>query len=145
MPPKSGFSRTRNVDYDDDDIYDDDDDDYYEEEEAGGAADAADGGMTEDDKEQMRAGTIRVREALGDKSDFTSDEQIQEALLHYYYDVGKSVSYLKNRLGVVEPREEKPKQEKEKVKPVSRFDQAASVAEEKAPVNAGKHAHCTPL
>ncbi|KAI4911444.1 uncharacterized protein J4E92_010257 [Alternaria infectoria] len=134
MPPKSGFSRTRNVDYDDDDIYDDDDD-YYEEEEAGaGGADAGDGGMTEDDKEQMRAGTIRVREALGDKSDFTSDEQIQEALWHYYYDVGKSVSYLKNRLGVGEPREEKAKQEKEKVKPVSRFDQAASVAEEKAPV-----------
>ncbi|KAI4911324.1 hypothetical protein J4E85_011233 [Alternaria conjuncta] len=133
MPPKSGFSRTRNVDYDDDDIYDDDDD-YYEEEEAGaGGADAGDG-MTEDDKEQMRADTIRVREALGDKSDFTSDEQIQEALWHYYYDVGKSVSYLKNKLGVGEPREEKPKQEKEKVKPVSRFDQAASVAEEKAPV-----------
>jgi len=103
MPPKSGFSRTRNVDYDDDDIYDDDD--YYEEEEAGGGADAG-GGMTEDDKEQMRAGTIRVREALGDKSDFTSDEQIQEALWHYYYDVGKSVSYLKNKLGVVEPKTE---------------------------------------
>ena len=104
MPPKSGFSRTRNVDYDDDDIYDDDDD-YYEEEEAGGDAGAGDG-MTEDDKEQMRAGTIRVREALGDKSDFTSDEQIQEALWHYYYDVGKSVSYLKNRLGVGEVKTE---------------------------------------
>ena len=105
MPPKSGFSRTRNVDYDDDDIYDDDDD-YYEEEEAGGGADTGDGGMTEDDKEQMRAGTIRVREALGDKSDFTSDEQIQEALWHYYYDVVKSVSYLKNRLGVEEVKTE---------------------------------------
>jgi len=39
----------------------------------------------------------------------------------------------------------RPKQEKEKVKPVSRFDQAASVAEEKAPVTTGKHAHCTPF
>ena len=38
----------------------------------------------------------------------------------------------------------RPKQEKEKVKPVSRFDQAASVAEEKAPVTAGKHAHYIP-
>ncbi|KAI4906061.1 hypothetical protein J4E90_010909 [Alternaria incomplexa] len=132
MPPKSGFSRTRNVDYDDDDIYDDDDD-YYEEEEAGGGADAGHG-MTEDDKEQMRAGTIRVREALGDKSDFTSDEQIQEALWHYYYDVGKSVSYLKNRLGVGEVKTEAPKQEK--AKPVSRFDQAASVADQNAPVTA---------
>lgn len=138
MPPKSGFSRTRNIDYDDDDIYDDDD--YYEEE--AGEADAGDG-MTEDDKEQMRVGTIRVREALGDKSDFTSDEQIQEALWHYYYDIGKSVSYLKNKLGVSEPKPEAPKQEKAKT--VSRFDQAASVAEEKAPVTTGKHAHCTPL
>ncbi|KAI4950284.1 hypothetical protein J4E91_004941 [Alternaria rosae] len=127
MPPKSGFSRTRNIGYDDDDIYDDDD--YYEEE--AGEADAGDG-MTEDDKEQMRVGTIRVREALGDKSDFTSDEQIQEALWHYYYDIGKSVSYLKNKLGVSDPKPEAPKQEKAKT--VSRFDQAASVAEEKAPV-----------
>jgi elongation factor 1 alpha-like protein len=134
MPPKSGFSRTRNVDYDDDDMYDDDD--YYEEEAA--EADAG-GGMTEDDKEQMRLGTIRVREELGDKSDFTSDEQIQEALWHYYYDIGKSVSYLKNKLGVAEPKEETPKQEKPK--PVSRFDQAASVADQNAPATAGKHTH----
>ncbi|KAI4605802.1 hypothetical protein J4E83_010465 [Alternaria metachromatica] len=133
MPPKSGFSRTRNVDYDDDDIYDDDDD-YYEEEEAGAGGAGAGDGMTEDDKEQMRAGTIRVREALGDKSDFTSDEQIQEALWHYYYDVGKSVSYLKNRLGVGEVKTEVPKQEKAKT--VSRFDQAASVADQNAPATA---------
>jgi elongation factor 1 alpha-like protein len=133
MPPKSGFSRTRNVDYDDDDVYDDDD--YYEDE----AGDAAGGdGMTEDDKEQMRVGTIRVREALGDVSDFTSDEQIQEALWHYYYDVGKSVSYLKNKLGV-EPKQEEPK--KEKAKPTSRFDQAASVADQNAPPTAGKYTH----
>ncbi|KAK1911957.1 hypothetical protein P3342_012440 [Pyrenophora teres f. teres] len=130
MPPKSGISRTRNVGYDDDDIYDDDD--YYEE--GGDDAEAGDG-MTEDDKEQMRNGTIRVREALGDMSDFTSDEQIQEALWHYYYDVAKSVSYLKNKLGVAEPRQEAPKQEK--AKPTSRFDQAASVAHQNAPTTAG--------
>jgi elongation factor 1 alpha-like protein len=133
MPPKSGVSRTRNVGYDGDDVYDDDD--YYEEE----ADDAAGGdGMTEDDKEQMRVGTTRVREALGDMSDFTSDEQIQEALWHYYYDVGKSVSYLKNKLGA-EPKQEEPK--KEKAKPASRFDQAASVADQNAPPTAGKYTH----
>ncbi|RAQ99498.1 elongation factor 1-alpha [Stemphylium lycopersici] len=128
MPPKSGFSRTRNVDYDDDDLYDDDD--FYEE--GGDDVDAGDG-MTDDDKEQMRVGTARVREAMGDMSDFTSDEQIQEALWHYYYDVGKSVSYLKNKLGVAEPKKEAPKQEKPK--PASRFDQAASVADQTTPTS----------
>jgi elongation factor 1 alpha-like protein len=97
MPPKSGFSRTRNIDYDDDDVYDDDE--YLEEEEGGG-------GMSEDDKEQMRLGTISVREALGDFEAGVSDAQIQEALWHYYYDVAKSVSYLKNKLGGVQTPKE---------------------------------------
>ena len=134
MPPKSGFSRTRNVDYDDDDLYEDDD--FYEE---GGDDVEAGDGMTDDDKEQMRVGTIRVREAMGDMSDFTSDEQIQEALWHYYYDVGKSVSYLKNKLGFADPNKEAPKQEKPK--PASRFDQAASVADQTTPTSTGKHTH----
>lgn len=43
----------------------------------------------------MRLGTQRVREALG--PDYkVSDKVIQEALWHYYYDVGKSVSYIKS-------------------------------------------------
>ncbi|KAH9876487.1 hypothetical protein J1614_003618 [Plenodomus biglobosus] len=128
MPPKSGFSRTRNIDYDDDDVYDDDD--YYPEDDEGGDATA------EDDKEQMRAGTIRVREALAETSDFISDEQIQEALWHYYYDVAKSVSYLKNKIGAVaapESKQEAPKKEKA----ASRFDQAASVAHQNAPPTTG--------
>ncbi|CAN9115988.1 unnamed protein product [Alternaria alternata] len=132
--PAGGFSRTRNVDYDDDDIYDDDD--YFEDD--AGDVDAGGDGMTEDDKEQMRVGTVKVREALGDMSDFTSDEQIQEALWHYYYDIGKSVSYLKNKLGVAEPKQEAPKQEK--AKPVSRFDQAASVADQNAPATTDESA-----
>lgn len=124
MPPKSGVSRTRNVEYDDD-VYDDDDD-YYEDEQAGD-------GFSEDDKEQMRVGTERAREALGDLSDFISDAQIQEALWHYYYDVGKSVSYLKNKL---EPSTKQQTPKKEKTS--SRFDQAASVADRIAPVTTGK-------
>lgn len=52
-------------------------------------------GMTDEDREQMRIGTINVREAL-DPSVKVTDAQIQEALWHYYYDVGKSVSYLKS-------------------------------------------------
>ncbi|KAH3914057.1 hypothetical protein HBI56_053920 [Parastagonospora nodorum] len=119
--------RTRDVAYDDDDdVYDDDD--YYSEEEA-----AAGDGMTEDDKEQMRIGTISVREALGEFEAGVSDAQIQESLWHYYYDVGKTVTYLKNKLGGAHTPKETPK--KEKV--VSKFDQAASAAVEKAPIAAG--------
>lgn len=132
MPPKSGVSRTRNIDYDDDDFYEDDD--YYEEAEEGSGA------MAENDKEQMRVGTIRVRESLADVSNFVSDEQIHEALWHYYYDVAKSVSYLKNKLGTgasAEPRHEPTKKEK----PTSRFDQAASVADQNAPTITGKQTH----
>jgi elongation factor 1 alpha-like protein len=44
----------------------------------------------------MRQGTIKVREALGPAFPST-DSEIQEALWHYYYDVGKSVSYLKSK------------------------------------------------
>jgi elongation factor 1 alpha-like protein len=128
MPPKSGFSRTRNVDYDDD-AYDDDED-YDEEEEAGD-------GMSETDKEKMRVGTVQVREALGEFEAGMSDAQIQEALWHYYYDVAKSVSYLKNKFGGAQQQDPQPK--KEKI--VSKFDQAASAATEKAPIPAGKYIH----
>lgn len=121
------MQRTRNVDYDDDDLYDDD---YYEEEEAEP--------MSADDKEQMRISTISAREALGSAGTGISDAQIQEALWHYYYDVGKSVSYLKNKFAAPAPKKEaQPKKEKA----TSRFDQAATAAVDKAPVPAGKHSY----
>jgi elongation factor 1 alpha-like protein len=128
MPPKSGFNRTRNVDYDDE--YDDDDD-YLEEEGEGGD------GITEDDKEQMRLGTIQVREALGEFEAGISDAQIQESLWHYYYDVAKTVVYLKNKLGGIQPPKETPKKEKT----ISKFDQAASAAGQNAPTATGKYTY----
>lgn len=120
------MQRTRNVGYDDDDLYDDD---YYEEEEEV---------MSADDKEQMRISTVSVREALGEAGANISDAQIQEALWHYYYDVGKSVSFLKNKFVAAAPKNE-PQPKKEKA--ASRFDQAASAAVEKAPVPAGKQSY----
>jgi elongation factor 1 alpha-like protein len=72
--------------YDDDDVYDDYEDDDYDE--------GADG-LTSEDKEQLRLGLIRVRESLGD-SIAATDEEIQEALWHYYYDVAKSVAFVKS-------------------------------------------------
>jgi len=73
-----------------DDDYDDYDEDYgYED---GGGTDE----ISPEDKEQLRLGTIKVREALS-PSFPASETEIHEALWHYYYDVGKSVTYLKSR------------------------------------------------
>jgi len=44
----------------------------------------------------MRSGTVAVREVLGPDVPGITDKDIQEALWHYYYDVGKSVTYLLN-------------------------------------------------
>ncbi|KAF2679732.1 hypothetical protein K458DRAFT_393577 [Lentithecium fluviatile CBS 122367] len=110
MPPKSGHQRAKNIDYDDGNFYSGDE---YSEEESGAATDE----MTDEDREQMKIGTAKVREALDTSLNIT-DAQIQEALWHYYYDVGKSVTYLKNKFAP------KP-QAQPKAKATSRFDQAA--------------------
>jgi elongation factor 1 alpha-like protein len=52
-------------------------------------------GSTDSDVEQLRIGTTKVREALNSDMD-VSDAQIQESLWHYFYDVGKTVTYLKS-------------------------------------------------
>lgn len=44
----------------------------------------------------MRQGTAKVREALGPDSPNITNKQIEEALWNYYYDVAKSVTYLKS-------------------------------------------------
>ena len=71
----------------DDDVYDDFDDDEGEQ----------DGTETlsAEDREQLRSGTSQVRDALAGVP--ATDSEIQEALWHYYYDVGKSVAYLKSQ------------------------------------------------
>lgn len=86
--------------------------------------------------EQMRQGTVKVREALGSNYQ-ASDKEIQEALWHYYYDVSKSVAYIKStycslfRLAGHSCQtftdSKKPKEPK-KPKTESRFDKAASSA-----------------
>ncbi|KIV83257.1 translation elongation factor Tu [Exophiala sideris] len=78
-----------------DDGYDDDDYDDFD----GGDDNLDNGGDSElspEDKEQMRLGSIKVREALG-PTIAVSEKEIEETLWHYYYDVGKSVDYLKNQ------------------------------------------------
>ncbi|KEQ61591.1 elongation factor EF-1 alpha subunit [Aureobasidium melanogenum CBS 110374] len=121
--------RVKEIDYDEDEY-----DDYYSGEEEYGyegadneaAADTHEDELSAEDKEQMRIGTQKVRAALGDVSEFITDEAIQEALWHYYYDVAKSVTYLKNQNA---PQQAQPKEKKQK--PVSKFDQAATSAAQK--------------
>lgn len=74
--------RVKNIDYDSEDL-DDEYDDYEEEEEQ----------VSPEDKEQLRQGTIKVREVLGVEP-IATDAEIQESLWHYYYDVEKTVNYL---------------------------------------------------
>ncbi|CAD6449361.1 8c653c68-7b3a-4870-b09b-57c95e3f3990 [Sclerotinia trifoliorum] len=86
----SRHKNVRNLDLDDElDDFDGGDDYGYEEEEAAE-------GLSEEDQEQMRQGTIKVREALPSGTSKITEKQIQEALWHYYYDVEKSVKYLVN-------------------------------------------------
>lgn len=114
MPPKSGHQRVKQLGYDGDDLYYDDD--YSDE----GGGD----GLSPEDKEQMRQGTIQVKAALA-SSISVSDAEIQEALWHYYYDIDKSVTYLKNKHA---PAPVKAATQENKPKQVSRFDQAANSA-----------------
>jgi elongation factor 1 alpha-like protein len=50
--------------------------------------------LSEEDQQQMAAGTIAVREALGPDVLGVTDREIHEALWHYYYDVGHTVTYI---------------------------------------------------
>lgn len=73
----------------DDELGDFDGDDYESE-------DGDSQEISEEDREQLREGTVKVREVIGNDVPGITDSQIQEALWHYYYDVGKSVTYLLN-------------------------------------------------
>ncbi|KAK8233820.1 hypothetical protein HDK90DRAFT_487729 [Phyllosticta capitalensis] len=114
--------RVKNIDFDDDDIDDYEEDDYGEEE------------LSPEDQEQMRLGKTKVREALGPDYANVADKHIEDALWNYYYDIGKSVSYLKN---AHKPAPKKPSQP-------SRFDQAANLAAQ-PPKKANEVSNAYPL
>ncbi|KAL9034795.1 MAG: hypothetical protein Q9214_006884, partial [Letrouitia sp. 1 TL-2023] len=50
-------------------------------------------GLTAEDKEQLRLGTIKVRNVLGQDIEAT-DKDIEDSLWYYFYDVDKTVNYL---------------------------------------------------
>lgn len=77
--------RVKSLEYEDDDLdYDDYDEDEQQDE------------LSSEDKEQLRLGTIEVRKQLGPAFDmFVGDTEIQDALWNYYYDISKSVAFIK--------------------------------------------------
>lgn len=77
--------------------YDDDYDDY----------DGTDEELSPEDQVAMFEGTAAVKVALGTGASKVTVAQIQEALWNYYYDVDKSVTYLKNKFVSPPPKAEK--------------------------------------
>ncbi|KAK3678520.1 hypothetical protein LTR78_001817 [Recurvomyces mirabilis] len=103
------MQRVKNIDYDEDELYDDGD---YEEQ---------DEGYTEEDRNQFAVLTPVVRVELEEAGLQASDREIEDALWNYYWDVGKSVTFLKNNR---KPKTQ-PQQSAKKEKPKSKFDEAA--------------------
>lgn len=108
------MQRVKNIDYDEDDLYSDEGEGDYGTE---------DQGYTAEDKENFASLTPVVRAELEEVGQQVSDKQIEDALWHYYWDVGKSVAYLKNTGQPQSSQAQTVAPKKEKAK--SKFDQAA--------------------
>ncbi|KXT15822.1 hypothetical protein AC579_6261 [Pseudocercospora musae] len=115
------MQRVKNVNYDEDDLYSDEE----------GYEDGQDAqGYTAEDKDNFANLTPVVRAELEEAGIPVPSTQIEEALWHYYWDVGKSVAYLKNSRTPrqADPQQQQQQQEQEqeakKNKPKSKFDEA---------------------
>jgi elongation factor 1 alpha-like protein len=120
------MQRVKNIDYDEDDFYPDDEE--AEEE----------GGYTDEDRHNFVTLTPVVRAELDEAGLQASDREIEEALWHYYWDVGKSVAYLKNSR-TPRTQQQGGKQKKGEGKAKSKFDQAA----ERNSKSAGEYIVCS--
>jgi elongation factor 1 alpha-like protein len=80
--------RIKNIDFVDDDYGEGDEEDEYED----------DNMVSPEDHEQMRLSMVEARKLLDSEIPPVpaSDQEICEALWHYYYDVEKSVGYLRS-------------------------------------------------
>jgi elongation factor 1 alpha-like protein len=112
--------RVKRIEYNDDDVYSEEEDDAADEQ-----------GYTDEDRSNLANLTPVVRAELQEAGLQASDREIEDALWHYYWDVGKSVAYLKNTRT---PRPQQQQQAKKKEKAKSKFDEAA----EKSAENAGE-------
>lgn len=109
------MQRNKNIDYDEDDLYSEEEEDFGEDE-----------GHTQEDKDNFATLTPVVRAELDEAGIPATTQQIEDALWHYFWDVGKSVAYLKNSRTPREGQKEGKKEGKAK----SKFEQAAEKAGE---------------
>ena len=123
------MQRVKNIDYDEVDVYSDDGADDYGEE-------GADAGYSQEDKDNFATLTPVVRAELDEAGVPVTTQQIEEALWHYYWDVGKSVAYLKNASTT-----KGAKKDAKKDKPKTKFDEAA----QKSAQTAGEFSHLSSL
>lgn len=105
------MQRVKNIDYDEDDIYSDED-------EYGEGQDE----YTAEDKDNFASLTPVVRAELDEAGIATTTKEIEDALWHYFWDVGKSVAYLKNARTPQQPKQ----QDVKKAKTKSKFDEASA-------------------
>ena len=115
------MQRVKKIDYDEDDVYSEEED-YPEEQQ----------GYTAGDRENFTTLTPVVRAELDEAGLQASDREIEEALWHYYWDVGKSVSYLKNTRTPRPQQQQQQQQTSKKEKQKSKFDQAAERSSSKS-------------
>ncbi|KAF3492318.1 translation elongation factor Tu [Arthroderma uncinatum] len=89
--------RVKNISYDDDDFDDE--------------VDADENELSPEDREQMKLRTVEVQQLLRSLIPpiEAKEDDIWEALWHYYYDVDKSVDYLKKKYQPQEKKEAKTK------------------------------------
>lgn len=116
----ASHKRVKDIDYDEDDMYSGDEDDYDN---------AGDDGLTAEDKENFATLTPVVRAELEEAGLQVENKEIEDALWHYFWDVGKSVTYLKNAKQPKTPAAKTPAV-KEKAK--SKFDQAQEESAKKS-------------
>ena len=116
----ASHKRVKDIDYDDDDLYSGDEDEY---DNAGGD------GLTEEDKENFATLTPVVRAELDEAGLQVETKEIEDALWHYFWDVGKSVTYLKN---AKQPKKTATKTLPVKEKAKSKFDQAQEESAKKS-------------
>ncbi|WYZ37875.1 hypothetical protein EsH8_II_001381 [Colletotrichum jinshuiense] len=100
----SRHQAVRNLDYDEAlDEYEGDD---YEEENEGDQ-------LSAEDREAMTQGTEAVQAILGPEASKVTQQQIHDALWHYYYDIEKTVSYLQKKFIAPPPPKQEPKKAKD--------------------------------
>lgn len=117
----ASHKRVKDIDYDEDDLYSGDEEEY---DNAGGD------GLTEEDKENFAILTPVVRAELDEAGLQVENKEIEDALWHYFWDVGKSVTYLKNAKQPKTTPATKTPPVKGKAK--SKFDQAQEESAKKS-------------